>query len=77
MIHPLAEDYVKLKDAEIESRLQDLSKKYFQSNNPSVKQQIAIFIDIYKVELSSRRAKAMEQLYQKRDKDLDSLIKVS
>ena len=77
MIHPLAEDYSKLKDNEIESRLQDLSKKYFQSNNPAVKQQIAIFIDIYKTELSSRRAKAMEQLYQKRDKDLDSLVKVS
>ena len=77
MIHPLAEDYAKLKDTEIESKLQDLSKKYFQSNNPAVKQQIAIFIDIYKTELSSRRAKAMEQLYQRRDKDLDSLIKVS
>ena len=77
MIHPLAEDYAKLKDTEIESKLQDLSKKYFQSNNPAVKQQIAIFMDIYKTELSSRRAKAMEQLYQKRDKDLDSLIKVS
>lgn len=77
MIHPLAEDYTALKDAEVEARLQDLSKKYFQAQNPSVRQQIAIFIDIYKTELSSRRAKQMDQLYQKRDKDLDTLIKVN
>lgn len=77
MIHPLAEDYSQLKDIEIENRLQDLSRKYFQAQNPSVKQQIAIFIDIYKTELNSRRMKAMEQLYQKRDKDLDSLIKIN
>lgn len=77
MIHPLSEDYSKLKDAEVENRIQDLSKKYFQTQNSAVKHQIAIFIDIYKAELSVRRAKAMEQLHQKRDKDLDSLIKVS
>jgi hypothetical protein len=77
MMHPLSEDYTKLKDAEVEARIQDLSRKYFQTQNSAVKQQIAIFLDIYKAELSSRRAKATEQLYQKRDKDLDSLIKVS
>lgn len=76
MIHPLAEDYSKLKDTEIESRLQDLSRKYFMANNPAVKQQIAIFIDIYKNELTTRRAKQIEQVYQKRDKDLDKLINV-
>ena len=77
MMHPLSEDYTKLKDAEVEARIQDLSRKYFLTQNSAVKQQIAIFLDIYKTELSARRAKAMEQLYQKRDKDLDSLIKVN
>lgn len=77
MIHPLAEDYSQLKDIEIENRLQDLSKKYYQTQNSNVKQQLAIFIDIYKTELNSRRMKAMEQLYQKRDKDLDNLIKIN
>lgn len=77
MIHPLAEDFSQLKDIEIENRLQDLSRKYYQTSNPHVKHQIATFIDIYKTELNNRRAKAIEQLYQKRDKDLDSLIKVN
>lgn len=77
MMHPLAEDYSQLKDIEIENKLQELSKKYFQTQNPNIKQQLSIFIDIYKTELNSRRMKAMEQLYQKRDKDLDSLIKIN
>lgn len=77
MIHPLAEDFSQLKDADIEQKVQDLSKKYWMVSNPSVKQQISIFLDIYKTELSARRAKLMQQEYQKRDKDLDNLIKVS
>lgn len=76
MFHPLAEDYSKLKDAEIESRIQDLSRKFFQTSNPTVKQQISIFLDIYKSELTSRRTKQLEQVYQKRNKDLDKLINV-
>ena len=77
MIHPLAEDFSQLKDADIEQKVQDLSKKYWMASNPSVRQQISIFLDIYKTELSSRRTKLMQQEYQKRDKDLDNLIKVS
>lgn len=77
MIHPLAEDFSSLKDLEIETKLQELSKKYWQTHNPSVKQQISVFIDLYKTELNARRAKQWEQQYQKRDKDLDSLIKVN
>lgn len=76
MIHPLAEDFSQLKDLEVETKLQDLSKKYWQTNNPAVRQQISIFIELYKMELSSRRAKLVEQQYQKRDKDLDKLINV-
>ena len=77
MIHPLAEDFTQLKDSEVEMKLQELSKKYWQTQNPMVKQQIAVFVDIYKTELSMRRAKMVEQQHQKRDKDLDKLIKVS
>lgn len=77
MIHPLAEDYSSLKDDEVETRIQDLSRKYFQTPNPAVKQQIAMFLDIYKAELSSRRAKSLAQIHQTRNKDLDKLIKLS
>jgi hypothetical protein len=76
-MHPLAEDFSQLKDAEIESRIQDLTKKYWQAHNPSIQTQISLFLDMYKAELSSRRSKMWEQQYQNRDKGLDNLIKVN
>jgi hypothetical protein len=77
MIHPLAEDFGQLKDPEIENRLQDLSKKYWMTNNPQVRQQMSILIGLYREELSARRQKVLNQQYQNRDKGLDKLINVS
>lgn len=77
MIHPLAEDFDGLKDAEIESRIQDLGRKYFMSQNPSVQRQVGMLLDMYKAELEHRRANAWQKEYQKRNKDLDDLIKVN
>ena len=75
-MHPLAEDFSQLKDAEIETRVSELSKKYWQSSNPALQNQISLFLDLYNEELRSRRAKMWQQQYQNRDKDLDNLIKV-
>jgi len=76
-MHPLAEDFSKLKDVEIENRIQDLNKKYWQAHNPSVQHQISMFLDLYNEELRNRRAKQWQQQYQNRDKDLDKLINVN
>lgn len=76
MIHPLAEDFTNLKDSEIEEKIHELSKKFYQTHNPSVQKQISMFIDLYQEEIRSRRAKLWQQQYQNRDKDLDKLIKV-
>lgn len=77
MIHPLAEDFSQLKDADVENRLQDLSKKYWMTNNTQVRQQMTILIGLYREELSMRRQKVLQQQYQNRDKGLDKLINVS
>lgn len=77
MSHPLSEDFSQLKDAEIEQRIQDLSKKYWQTQNANVQRQITMFLDIYKTEMQHRRQQQLNQLYQKRSKDLDNLINVS
>ena len=77
-MHPLAEDFSKLKDAELETKIQDLSKKYFMAaNNLAIQQQIIMLLEMYKAELNTRRQKLWEEQYQKRDTDLDSLINVS
>jgi hypothetical protein len=75
-MHPLAEDFTDLKDAEIEERIHELSKKFYMTHNPQVQRQISLFLELYQEELRTRRAKLWQQQYQNRDKDLDNLIKV-
>jgi len=71
------DDLSQLKDTELENKIQELSKKYFQTQNATVQNQIAVFLDMYRGELQMRRAKMWQEQYQKRDTDLDSLINVS
>jgi allantoicase len=77
MIHPLAEDVTKLKDAELEAKILSLSRKYWQTRNPMLQQQIAVLLEGYNQELKLRRAKAWEQQRQNMDKGLDKLINVN
>lgn len=76
-MHPLIEDVKILKDSELETKIQALSKKYFQSYNSAVQHQILLLLESYKEELRSRREKQLKELYQKRDTDLDNLINVN
>ncbi len=77
MIHPLVDDISSLKDTEIEEKIRDLTKKYFMVHNQSVQHQLLLILDIYKNELGKRQAKAWQDMYQKRNSDLDNLINVS
>ncbi len=76
-MHPLIQNLSDLKDQELESKILDLSKKYWVARNPDLQRQISMALDTYNEELRSRRAKALEQMYQNRDKDLDKLINVN
>lgn len=76
-MHPLIADIDKLKDAEVEAKIQELSKKYFMTHNPAVQEQIIMVLEAYKTELGVRRARAWQAEHQKRDKDLDGLINIS
>lgn len=77
MLHPLGQDLSTLKDTELEQKIMELSRKYFIANNPMLKEQIVNMLDAYKVELSDRRSRVLNQEYQNREKGLDDLIKVS
>lgn len=76
MFHPLIESLSHLKDTEIEEKIQSLSRKYFQTHNGELQQQITVCLDIYKRELSVRQSKKWTDEFQKRDKDLDNLINI-
>lgn len=74
-MHPLAEDFSKLKDPEIENRIIDLSRKYWQTSNPMLQNQISMLLDLYREELRSRQAKVWQQ-HQSKAPELDKLINV-
>jgi len=76
-MHPLAGNFKDLKDSEIESKIQDLTKKYFMTNNSEVKHQISSLLENYNQEIGLRRQAALAKLMENNGKDLDKLIKVS
>jgi len=76
-MHPLVDNLEDLKDPELESKILDLSKKYWQTRNSDVQYQIRMLLDVYNNELRNRRSKLLQQQLENRNQDLDKLIKVS
>lgn len=75
-MHPLIHDLSGLKDGEIESKISELTKRYFSISNPDVQHQIIMVLDTYKEELARRQQATYEKMMNSRNKDLDKLIKV-
>ena len=74
-MHPLVNELSGLKDQEIHNKINDLTKKYFMTHNPDVQRQIANILDELRIELGDRNRRLIEE--QMKDKNLDSLIKLS
>lgn len=76
MFHPFEGDISQLKDSEIEEKVTELTRKYFQASRlgkPELLTQISTFLTIYKEEMSKRlRTKTQSNM----DGDLDQLINV-
>ena len=80
MLHPFQEDTSEMTVTQIYDKVAELTKKYFQSNNPQVKEQIGTFIEYYKQEALVKEAKEkleQEKNQQNGDLDLDKLINIS
>lgn len=76
MFHPLQQDLSGLSDSEIESKLQELSRKYFAAQrmgSADLLTQVSTFVNIYRNELSRRY---MTKNKGDLDRDLDQLINV-
>jgi len=79
MHNPLVNGLDQLSLNELEQKIIELQRKYFQSNNPSVQAQIVNFLEIYKDELNTKRALDAQRQKEQQDDDnsLDNLINVS
>ena len=76
-MHPLIGDLSSLKDVEIETKITELTKKYFVTHNPALQQQVIMVLESYKEELARRQQAAYEKMMSSRNKDLDKLINVN
>ena len=78
MFNPLVDSFNDLTDSEIDNKIIELQRKYFITHNPSLQQQIAVILDMYREEARVRRAKQYQQISdQNGESGLDSLINIS
>ena len=77
MFNPLVDDLSQLSDDEVNSKIRDLTKRYWQTQNPQVKQQIQVMLSMFTEEQKSRMAKQQQQSSENGDSDLDNLININ
>lgn len=66
-----------MKDEELEQRISELSKKYFQTQNPALKAQVANVLDMLRIEMQTRMAKKYQESNEDPEKDIDNLINIT
>jgi hypothetical protein len=73
----MSEDLSKLTESQIEQKLLRLNSIYFMTENDSVRQQMILLTDTYKLELEERRLAAKRKQQEQGKDDLDDLIKIN
>ena len=76
MLHPFSEDTSNLSINQLYEKINDLTKKYFLTNNTEVKQQIQTFIDYYKQEIKVKEAAERKKAEENGEIELDKLINI-
>ena len=74
MFNPFVNDLSELTDAELQNKISDVSKKYWQTSNEALRQQIAVVLQMMQDEQQRR---ALTQKKDLDDPDLDSLININ
>jgi len=75
MFNPLADSFEDLTDSQIQEKVQDLTRRYYQTSNPGLQNQIAVMLDMFRQEQTLRMYKQKQQ--DDDDPDLDNLININ
>lgn len=76
-MHPLLGSLNNLSDNELEQKLSEVNKRYWQTSNSEVREQVIMLIESYKLELETRRIKQRIDSQQNGNSGLDNLINIS
>ena len=66
-----------LTDAELDFRINDLTRKYWKTHNPFLQEQIIVQLDAHKDERRNREALKWQESQKNLDSDLDNLININ
>lgn len=77
MFNPLVDSFAELTDQQIDEKVTELGKKYWQTQNYRLREQILSILNMYREESQVRRAKLYQKQADDNDNDLDSLINVN
>jgi len=75
-MNPFVDGASDLSEAQLIDKIEDLSRKYFMTSNPQVREQMASILDMYKLEFEERKVRT-QQRQDDDDKDLDNLININ
>lgn len=77
-MHPLQSDITELTDQELDNKINELSRKYFQAIRfvPGAARQISMLIEGYKWEQQRRAIELAMKKKDEEDKSFDDLIKI-
>jgi len=75
MFNPLADSFDDLTDSQIQEKVQDLTRRYYQTSNPGLQSQIAVMLDMFRQEQTTRMYRQKQQ--DDDDPDLDNLININ
>lgn len=78
-MHPLEPNFSDLSDQEIEAKIQELSRRYFQAMrlSPSILGQVVLLLDSYKLEREERQLAKAKLAAESGENDINELIKVN
>lgn len=77
MFNPLVDDLSVLSDDEVNNKISDLTKRYWQTKNPYLQGQIVTILEMFKQEQQTRQNKLRQESQNPDDPDLDNLININ
>jgi hypothetical protein len=77
-MHPFMPDVSGLSDTELDNKILDLTRKYFQTVrlSPSISNQIVLLLESYKAEQQNRFSIKLEKSRNNGDSDINDLIRI-
>jgi hypothetical protein len=77
MFNPLVDNLTELSDEELQKKISDLTRRYWQTKNPHLQGQIINILEMFKQEQQIRQTKKSANLSDSDNPDLDNLININ